>query len=155
MSHKMDLKQAMALRLKEFRNSKGLTQERMAFHFDIWRTTYSNYELGQVFPNYLFLQKVANDFNVSLDWYICGKGSMLFKDEEELKKEAIDTYKNIGVNEDSAENPEAKVLSKEHREMIEDMEKTPLLHYEIMAYYHRLKARKETLPQGGGPSDAV
>jgi transcriptional regulator with XRE-family HTH domain len=59
-------------RLKALREDNDLTQEELAKHLHINRSTLSNYEnLGRE-PNYALLIKIANHFKVSTD-YLLGR----------------------------------------------------------------------------------
>jgi transcriptional regulator with XRE-family HTH domain len=55
-------------RLKEVRKSLKLTQEEAAKKLGIARTTYSGYETGNAEPDNEILQKIADLYNVSVDF---------------------------------------------------------------------------------------
>lgn len=59
------------LRLKEIRENKKMTQRELAKLCNITPTTYNAYETKGVEPTIETLIKMANIFNVSLD-YLCG-----------------------------------------------------------------------------------
>jgi transcriptional regulator with XRE-family HTH domain len=153
MSRITDLRKTIGYRLKELRKSISYTQEKMATHFGLKRTSYSKYEIGETAPNYLVLEKLGNDFDTSLDWLICGKGPMIFK--EKTAGETANTQPEAGINQvendvlpipcSPRQEQEGKSLSREHRELVEHMEKIPLLHYEVMGFYHRFKIDNKEL----------
>ncbi|ARX66042.1 XRE family transcriptional regulator [Bacillus toyonensis] len=58
--------------LNSLRKEKKLRQEDMAKHLGIARTTYAMYEQGNREPDYDTLQKLANFFDVSVD-YLLGR----------------------------------------------------------------------------------
>lgn len=58
-------------RLKSLREDKDLTQEELAKILHINRSTLSNYENIGREPNYTLLIKIADYFNVSLDYLLC------------------------------------------------------------------------------------
>ncbi|UCH98034.1 MAG: helix-turn-helix transcriptional regulator, partial [Candidatus Aminicenantes bacterium] len=124
---KSELRKAISLRLKKVRESLSFNQERMAIHFGLSRSSYTRNEKGDTFPNHFALHKLAVTFDISLDWLICAKGPMYFK-EKPGEKEKTDTREGAQVE---------KSLSPEHRELLEQMEQIPLLHHEIMAFFHR------------------
>lgn len=66
-------------RLKELRESKNLTQAKLAEILGVGRTTITMYEKGAIVPPADILQKLANYFDVSVD-YLLGR-------EESLQKE--------------------------------------------------------------------
>ena len=56
------------VRLKELRLNAGLTQKDLAKAIDVGRTTISEYESGKIVPKQEGLLKIANHFNVSVDY---------------------------------------------------------------------------------------
>ena len=55
-------------RLKELRLEKGETQKELAKCLEIGRTTVSEYESGKIVPKQEGLLKIANHFDVSVDY---------------------------------------------------------------------------------------
>lgn len=62
------------LKLTELRKQRGLTQSDIAKALGIARTTYSSYEQGRRSPDVDIQNKIADYFNVSLD-YLHGRGA--------------------------------------------------------------------------------
>ena len=58
------------MRLKDLRKAQGLSQEQLAKELDVARTTYNHYEIEKSEPNIKTLIKLADYFDVSLD-YLC------------------------------------------------------------------------------------
>lgn len=58
------------LRLKEIRKSKGITQLKMAMDLNANQNTISRYETGEREPSLLELIKIADYFNVSVDYLL-------------------------------------------------------------------------------------
>lgn len=58
-------------RIKELRTSKNLTQEDIAKMVKVSKATISNYEKGKVSPPIELLIKLAERYDVSIDW-LCG-----------------------------------------------------------------------------------
>lgn len=80
------------MRLKELRKRKMLTQEQVAKKIGITQYTYSNYENNKTQPNYKTLIKLADFFNVSIDYLINHKTkNKNSKDRQEL----INTILNL------------------------------------------------------------
>ncbi|MFS7000477.1 helix-turn-helix domain-containing protein [Carnobacterium maltaromaticum] len=61
-------------KLKTLRKSKKLTQEQLANLLGVARTTYSSYEQGRRMPDADIQNKIAELFNVSLD-YLHGRSN--------------------------------------------------------------------------------
>jgi transcriptional regulator with XRE-family HTH domain len=58
-------------RLKGLREDKDLHQEDLAKILNISRTALSNYETGYREPSLATLVKIADYFNISLDYLLC------------------------------------------------------------------------------------
>ena len=79
------------MKLKELRKQKNLTQVEISKILQITQRTYAGYELGQTEPTIDTLKKIADFYNVSLD-YLCEhetKGNMDTSTFSELKKGCI------------------------------------------------------------------
>lgn len=59
------------LRLKELRKSKSLNQSQVANAIGISQRTYSNYEIGTREPDINTIIKLADYFNVTIDYLLC------------------------------------------------------------------------------------
>lgn len=62
----------MGERLRELRLARGISQEEVARHIGITRSAYSHYEINNRQPVYETLIKLADFFDVSLDYIIGG-----------------------------------------------------------------------------------
>ena len=66
------MRDILAKRLKECRIQKGLTQNQVAIYCDITENAYQNYELLSREPKLEILVRIAELFDVSLD-YLTGR----------------------------------------------------------------------------------
>ena len=66
------MKEILAQRLKECRKEKGLTQMQVATYCDITEKAYQNYELMTREPRIEILVRIADLFEISLD-YLTGR----------------------------------------------------------------------------------
>lgn len=64
------MKEILAQRLKQCRKEKGLTQREVAIYCDITEKAYQNYELMTREPRLEILLKIAEYFDVSLDYLV-------------------------------------------------------------------------------------
>lgn len=64
------MKEILAQRLKQCRKEKGFTQWQVAVYCDISEKTYQNYELMTREPKLELLIKIADLFEVSLDYLV-------------------------------------------------------------------------------------
>lgn len=82
-------------RLKQLRESKGLTQSQLAEELSIGRASISNYELGSRTPDLDVLVKIADYFEVTTD-YLAGKSN--FKNNKSqgmFSKEELETFSKL------------------------------------------------------------
>ncbi|MBR6676648.1 MAG: helix-turn-helix transcriptional regulator [Clostridia bacterium] len=62
------MREILSRRLKELRKEKGLSQIQVAIYCDITEKAYQNYELMTREPKLEILIRIADYYNVSLDW---------------------------------------------------------------------------------------
>lgn len=117
-------------RIREIRSALKVSQERMANHFGIGRPSYTKYESGENFPSIYALTVLGNNFNVSLDWLLCNKGPVFYKE-----KQSPDETINI---------KDPTVMS-DVKELLKLMDHIPLLRYEILAAFHKFKMEHNEL----------
>ncbi len=85
------------MKLKELRKSRKLTQEELAKEIGISRDTYKNYEQERTQMGYDMLIKMADFFNVSLD-FLCGRpnANLIFADSlTETQKKIVELTKKL------------------------------------------------------------
>lgn len=64
------MRETLAKRLKQCRKAKGLTQNEVAIYCDITEKAYQNYELMTREPKLEILLRIADMFDVSLDYLV-------------------------------------------------------------------------------------
>lgn len=64
------MRDILAKRLKQCRKEKGLTQYEVAIYCDITEKAYQNYELMTREPKLEILRKIADIFDVSIDYLV-------------------------------------------------------------------------------------
>lgn len=139
MIKKSELKKTIGLRLKEIRKALSFTQEAMARTLKTGRPNYTRIEIGDTFLNHYFLYKLSSEFNISIDWLICGIGSMF-----------IDSKNNS--------NPEGKnghTMDPETEELVEHMEQIPLLHHEVMELFYKFKFENKEIIEAALKNEKV
>lgn len=84
-------------RLKELRKETGLTQKEIANQIHVGQNSYSNWENGNRKPTAEITSKLAEFFNVSID-YLLGKTDI--KNNSDIDEEALEQSlkKSIGFN---------------------------------------------------------
>lgn len=93
-------------RLTSLRKEKKLTQQDMASKLEIARTTYASYEQGHRQPDYDTLKKIADFFEVSIDYLLTGNKATTSPDE--MWQELLDPKKRVFFK-DLQEAPEEKI----------------------------------------------
>jgi transcriptional regulator with XRE-family HTH domain len=88
----------LSRRLREIRIEKGYTQEKVAEYLGFTRPTYTAYESGRRKPDNGTLVKLANFFDVSLD-YLLGRTKNRHKKRTPItgvqKRKGSKTFKNV------------------------------------------------------------
>ena len=64
------MRDILAKRSKQCRKEKGLTQNEVAIYCDITEKAYQNYELMTREPKLEILRKIADIFDVSIDYLV-------------------------------------------------------------------------------------
>lgn len=85
----------MLIRLRELRESRGLTLEQVAEALDLRNQYVSNYELGKRRPDFDTLKKFADFYNVSID-YILGRENISAEDQKYMR--AMQKAKDHGIS---------------------------------------------------------
>lgn len=89
------------MNIKNLRKQINKTQEEVAKDLNLQKQTFQNYELGKRKPDIETLIKIADYFNVSLD-YLCGRQNknLIFADSlSDKKKELINMIKELNDDE--------------------------------------------------------
>lgn len=88
-------------KLRELRKNAGLTQQELADKLFVNRNTYQNYEAGTTQPDFATLKRIAEFFNVTIDYLIGAKDSdlvLISKEDFYKLKEAADVIEKISRN---------------------------------------------------------
>lgn len=72
------------LSLKKIRQSKGLAQKEVAAYLGVTQTAVSDWERGEREPDFKTILKLANFFNVSVDYLLGRDNSQHVNDDEAL-----------------------------------------------------------------------
>ena len=82
-------------KIRQLRKENNLTQHEFGALFDLYDSTISMYETGKRTPEYQTIVKIADHFNVSIDWLL---GRVETRDLIVIDKENMpEALKNIGV----------------------------------------------------------
>lgn len=121
------LLEAIGSRLKKVRFTLGYSQEKMAPHLGVQRTGYAKNEKGETLPGLYALTVLANNFKISLDWLLCNKGPMYYKEKG--------AEQGFGM----------EVIKEDVQELLQYMDRIPLLRYEVLSFFQRFKVENKEL----------
>lgn len=97
-------------RLKSLREENDIKQKDLADYLNIAKSTLSQYESGQRIPNDEIKNKLADYFNVSLD-YLMGKSNIKESAEELLKDQrtTIALHNDNGIDDELPEEAKKEI----------------------------------------------
>lgn len=113
-------------RLREIRKRLNLTQDQFGAKFGLKRSAMGKHERGECSPTIKMLNTLAFQYNVSMDYLLCGRGQLFYKKDE-------------------ADNEPQLKLDKEMKEMVSLVNRLPLVRHTIMGYFQRFKIENRDL----------
>jgi transcriptional regulator with XRE-family HTH domain len=91
-------------RIREIRKEKGLTQIEFSKILGITQDKLSKYETGKVGVPIEIILKISDEFKISLDWLLKGKGPKISKKTYKFDEEIYKIAQNLQIlKEDSPE----------------------------------------------------
>ena len=108
----MDL---LSTRLKKLREDRELMQKEVASYLNITTSAYGFYEQGKRSPTPEILSKLADFFNVSVDYLLCKTDIRNYKNNEKI---IYKEKKHSPEIETIAEHPEGKEITPKKIKMI-------------------------------------
>jgi transcriptional regulator with XRE-family HTH domain len=135
------LKSIFSTRIIELRRKLGYSTKNMGNCLNASQTSYRRYEQGKILPGYLGLYSIAEKLGISLDWLVCGKGPVYYKEKEtkDLAEEKKETLQDLlpGSSQE------------EIKDLLGHMNRIPLLRHEILAYFYKFKSENKELVAEG------
>ncbi|MCX6582803.1 MAG: helix-turn-helix transcriptional regulator [Candidatus Aminicenantes bacterium] len=119
-----DLLKEMGHKLSQLRQNQKDTISQMADRLGVWRNTYVRNENGETPLSYKAMIAMVDCYGVSLDWLVVNKGPMYYK-EKVLKNEPP--------------------LNPDFKELIEHMERIPMLKHEMLLSFCKFKEDRKDL----------
>jgi transcriptional regulator with XRE-family HTH domain len=128
--------QEIGKRLRRVRKNLNYSLEEMAGKLGVSKSGYYKNEGGITFPQLNTLHLLFHDFNISLDWLIFNQGPMYYKEKQQEIGLAAGKKKNetLGLEDKS---PEV-------RELLDSMERDPLLRHELLVYFYKYKNKQKS-----------
>lgn len=127
-------------KIRKVREALKLKNSELADDIGFNRSSINRYESGKTPPGIKTLYRLGEKFNISLDWLICNKGEMFYKEMvvNEPQKETIDVPL-------PPPQPTLDSLPGDIRELLEHMERIPLLRYKILTHFLEFKGQNKEL----------
>ncbi|MCX6579614.1 MAG: helix-turn-helix transcriptional regulator [Candidatus Aminicenantes bacterium] len=112
-------------KLKSLRNSKGLTQFRVAGTLLISRMHYMRLEKGEMIPSAMHLYRLAKFYGVSMEWF--------FDDDSNVPPPGVRAPSDFGADQDTV------------TELFQVMREVPLIRYSILKDFMEMKQEHKAL----------
>jgi transcriptional regulator with XRE-family HTH domain len=142
---KKKLLKEIGYKLNKIRDSLHLNTTEMAACLESERTSYIRYEQGQTPPKITTLFSLGESYGISLDWLIRNKGPMYFKETENEVEAIKEPEKEIDITNAPPAQPTVDSLPDDIRELLDHMEKIPLLRYEVLAFFLKFKDKNKEM----------
>jgi transcriptional regulator with XRE-family HTH domain len=131
---KRNLRKGLGDRLAQLRHSLEMSRNKMASTIDIHRVTFQRNEEGRALPEISTLFKLSETYDVSMDWLLFNKGPMVYKEKAAETQQADQEHDCMDI------------LPKDYRELLEYMDKLPILRYEILLHFRKYLQDNSELP---------
>lgn len=114
----------VAQRFRKVRETLGLSPANMVGNLKTHRITYYKYESARTLPQFSILARLGKNLGISMDWLILNKGPMFYKEKDNENKAAADPL---------------AALPQDIKELVEHMQRIPMLKYETLLSFHHFK----------------
>lgn len=142
------IRKAVAEKLKLLRHDWGLKREQMAARLGVTTNSYYKNEQAQTLPGVPTMNRLANDYDISMDWFLCDKGPRDFKNKSKLEaleqemektKQAI---KKAGQERDKAVADYRASMKTGVTDILDEIQKDQRFYIKIMTVYQDYKDGK-------------
>ncbi len=136
-----DLAKDIGIKLRKIRKTLKIPNSQMAYRLGVGRGTYNRNEEGKNMPCVATLIKLAHGWNISLQWLLLNKGPMYYREGPPVEE----------IKEEKPPEPHPAIkrlesLGDESEELLEHMDRIPLLRHKVMVLFHTFKEdRKEMI----------
>lgn len=135
-------------RLRLVRKQLNYSAQEMAARLGLNYNSYYKNENNVTYPGLNTLYQVSEAHDISMDWLLFGKGPMYCR-EKNKEKELAELGKELELMREKVREQEGKVagimLKPELKELLEHMQRIPLLYHEVLAYFQRFKMENREL----------
>jgi transcriptional regulator with XRE-family HTH domain len=124
----------IGVKLGDIRESLKLKNFEMADLLSTYRTSYLRYESGVTSPQMITLYRLGITYDISMDWLLLDRGPMHYKEKELSSESKTPSIPPIA-------------LERDVKELLENMEKSPLLRHEILLMFYKFKEDHKIIEQ--------
>jgi transcriptional regulator with XRE-family HTH domain len=159
---RLEILKPVGARLKKLRKHLNFDMKQMASRLGIVTNTYYKNENGLNLPSLIILKRLVDDFDLSMDWLLFGRGPMFFKEKAQKEMELEHAMKELNTQLDrERKNHEAEYKKKEEelknqrqkasfiesrpdmKELLEYMEQDAIFYHKLMIYFQEYKIEKK------------
>jgi len=127
--HKLKFLEIVGRQMLKLRKHLNYSCGEMSRKLGLSKSGYYKNENGITFPRLDTLDLLQRDFDISMDWLIFNKGPMHYEERHPEKR-------------DEKEFLNLEKVSSHVRELLEYMERDPLLQHEVLVHFYKYKERK-------------
>lgn len=152
----------VALKLRQVREKLNFTPKEMAARLGVSSGAYYKNETAETFPGFQSLYRLSSEYDISMDWFLFGKGPEHFRHKEkveELEQQLAQAREELAAARHQARQAEAGgaaaipvkdgetliPVNPEVKELLEHMEAIPLLYHETLARFQEFKIGRKDL----------
>ncbi len=140
-SKKKKTAREIGLKLMKLREQEKWSQTKMAARLGVTPSAYHKNEKGENTPCTETLHRLWKNFGISMNWLFFDDGPKYRKDSGSREKELAEEVETL-----KQERPAAIAEKPEVMELLECMERVPMLYHDIMLRFQQFKIdRKELL----------
>ncbi|MCP5104946.1 MAG: helix-turn-helix transcriptional regulator [bacterium] len=138
---------AIGSRLLKVREEAGYSRNQMAARIGITANGLGKNETGLNIPCLESLHYLSETRGISMDWLFFNKGPERFSEKSRREKELELEVEKLKRKHEQRERVSALAVKPEVGELLEYMERSPVLYYEIMLYFQKFKGEDKELPE--------
>ncbi|NIM13976.1 MAG: helix-turn-helix domain-containing protein [Candidatus Aminicenantes bacterium] len=134
-------------RLRLLRKQLNYSAQEMAARLGLNYNSYYKNENSETYPGINTLYQLSEAHDISIDWLMFGKGPM-YCQEKGREKELAELGKELELMREKLREQEEKAgirFRPELQELLEHMERIPLLYHEVLVYFQRFKVENSEL----------
>jgi len=135
------LKNTFSSRIIELHRSLNYSTKKMGECLKASSTSYLRYEQGKTLPRFSNLYSIAEKLGISLDWLVCGKGPVYYKEKEKTDQVEESAKEKMNILQEFLPG----FSQDEINDFMELMSRIPLLRHEVLVFFYKFKEEHKDL----------